>query len=325
MMIHVTNGTTEGSILSTDLTPFEWNVFNLYLSISQFGVAMFVMISGALFLSRDIPIRRIYSRNIFRMFTAFVFWSFIFAFRGYMKNGDALKALSAFVHGEPHMWFMFMITGLYMMIPFLKKITESETLTKYFLVLSLVFAFIVPSTAKIVGIFSEHYGDAVKQLSGRLSIGFVTGFSGYFVLGYVLSNAEISPKAERVIYLAGIVSTIAAIFLTSWASRFIGKTSFAFFGSLTVNVLLQTTALFVFFVKHCERESKIIRKLSQYAFGAYLVHWKVQPLLYNRLGITQTMFHPLIAVPFTTAMVFLVSFAISAVVNHIPVLKKYVV
>ena len=69
---------------------------------------------------------------------------------------------------------------------------------------------------------------------------------------------------------------------------------------------------------------KIIRKLSEYSFGAYLIH----PAFVNivgRLGLKALTFTPVISVPLTTAIVFLLSFGISAVLNHIPVIKKYIV
>ena len=56
-----------------------------------------------------------------------------------------------------------MIVGLYMIIPFLKKIVASEFLTKYFLVLSLIFAFVIPETVNIVMLISEKYGLFLKK------------------------------------------------------------------------------------------------------------------------------------------------------------------
>ncbi len=39
--------------LSTDVNGYDWKVFNFYDSIVRWGVPVFVMISGALFLGRD--------------------------------------------------------------------------------------------------------------------------------------------------------------------------------------------------------------------------------------------------------------------------------
>ena len=55
------------------------------------------------------------------------------------------------------MWFLFMITGLYMILQFTRVIAGSEFLTKYFLVLMLIFSVILPEPARIISVFSEKY------------------------------------------------------------------------------------------------------------------------------------------------------------------------
>ena len=45
----------------TDVNSFTWQTFNFFDSIVRWGVPVFVMISGSLFLSRDIPIKVIYN------------------------------------------------------------------------------------------------------------------------------------------------------------------------------------------------------------------------------------------------------------------------
>lgn len=125
---------------TTDIHAFEWEAINFYDSIVRWTVPIFVMISGALFLSRDIPVRKIYSKYIFRIFTAFVFWAFLHVCLDYVDMG--ILGID-FIQGRfLHMWFLFIIAGLYMIVPFVKKIAESEFLTKYFLVIAFFFAFL---------------------------------------------------------------------------------------------------------------------------------------------------------------------------------------
>lgn len=63
----------------TDVISFEWNVFNFYDSIVRWAVPVFVMISGALFLSREYSIKKIYGKNILRILVAF-FWVIVLCF-----------------------------------------------------------------------------------------------------------------------------------------------------------------------------------------------------------------------------------------------------
>lgn len=308
-----------------DINSYSWNVFSFYGAISQWGVGLFTMISGALFLSKDIELTKIYSKYILRIATAFIFWSFIYALRYYTTSGDFFYALSNFIKGYSHLWFLFMIVGLYMIIPFLKKIAASDFLMKYFLVLSFIFAFIIPETVDIIMLFSERYGLFLKNYFDGFNMHFVMGFTSYFIFGYFLNKIEISKKAERIIYVLGASGFFASV-LMSYAFSLIKNEVFAS-SSHTVNVLFEVMSVFVFFRLHypkSERLIKIFRVLSQYAFGAYLVHTAVIAF-FHKLIFNPLSFNPLFSVPVIAVMVFIISFAISAVLNHIPIVKKYIV
>ncbi|MBQ3446870.1 MAG: acyltransferase family protein [Synergistaceae bacterium] len=309
---------------TTDVHSFDWLAMNFWDSLVRWPVSVFVMISGALFLSRDIPAKKLYTKYIFRIFTAFVFWSLVYACRAYVKNGDALKAFAQFLTGYYHMWFLWMIAGLYAVVPFMRKIAESGTLTKYFLVMSFVFAFVLPETVEIISLFSEEYGKFAGKLAGMPMLEFVGGFTGYFLLGYFLSTAKISRRAERVIYAAGVVSVIVCVILSSAVSLAQDSPSSIFYGNLTVTTLCEAVAVFVFFREKLNFPVRFIRQLSQYSFGAYLVHAAVINLL-GKMGLHSLTFCPVISIPVIAAIVFVISFTISAILNHIPVLKKYIV
>ena len=68
-----------------------------------------------------------------------------------------------------------------------------------------------------------------------------------------------------------------------------------------------------------------IQKLSKYCFGAYLVHALVLERLNDQMGLNSLSFHPVFSIICITVIVFTISFAISAVLNCIPVIKKYMV
>ena len=314
--------------LEASVRSFEWQVFNFYDSLVRFGVPVFVMISGALFLNPDkyIPVKKLYTKYIFRIAAAFVFWSFLYAARMYMKTGDIVAAVSHFLAGHYHLWFMYMIIGLYMIVPFVRQIAESKALTKYFLVLALIFALILPEAADVISVFSEKWAESLRNIIRyELYVYFAAGYTGYFLLGYVLDRADISPKLERMIYLAGIIGAGMTILMSSYASLLKNEPQGLFYNELSVNVLLESAAVFVFFKQHYNHENKIVLKLSQYSFGAYLVHALILALMREYTGLHTLTFSPVISVPVIAVIVFIISFIISAILNHIPVLKKYIV
>ena len=313
---------------STDVHSYEWNILNFYHGgIVRFAVPSFIMISGALFLSRDNSLKKIFSKYIFRITVAFIFWSFIYSLAIYLLTGDIVKALTHFIKGHYHLWFLFMITGLYMLVPFLKKIAASEFLMKYFLVLSFIFAFVIPESVQLIMLFSEKYALFIKKFFDGFHMHFVLGFTGYFILGYYLDNIAISKRVERIIYLLGILGFTATIIMSVMDSLMTNKPSQIFYGNLTVNVLLESVAVFVFFKLHYPKSEKLIkifRVLSQYTFGAYLVHAVVIGSIHTFI-INPLSFNPLFSVPLIAVITFIISFIISGILNHIPVLKKYIV
>ena len=314
--------------LEASVSSFEWQVFNFYDSLVRFGVPVFVMISGALFLNpeKTIPVKKLYTKYIFRIAVVFVFWSFIYAARGYIKTGDMTKATDNFLKGHYHMWFLYMIIGLYMIVPFVRQIAESKALTKYFLVLALIFASILPECANIISVFSAKWADLLRNiLYCELYVYFAAGYTGYFLLGYVLYRTDISPKLEKIIYLAGIIGTVMTILMSSYVSLLKNEPIAFFYNELSVNVLLESAAVFVFFKQHYNHENKIVLKLSQYSFGAYLVHALILALMREYTGLHTLTFSPVISVPMIAVIVFIISFIISAILNHISVLKKYIV
>ena len=48
----------------------DWYISNIYLSAVRWAVPVFVMISGTLFLLRDVSIKKLYRNNILRMATS---------------------------------------------------------------------------------------------------------------------------------------------------------------------------------------------------------------------------------------------------------------
>lgn len=134
---------------NVDVNSREWFVFNFYDSIARWGVPVFVMISGALFLSKKtISIKTLFFKYVLRMLTAFVVWSFIYylvvpneiveRFIGLFRPGKLEKFINIST-SHYHLWFVPMIAGIYICLPIIRKISEDEKISNYFLIISFVF------------------------------------------------------------------------------------------------------------------------------------------------------------------------------------------
>ena len=170
------------------------------------------MINGAIFLQRDIPIKKIYSKYIKRMVIAFIVWSL---FYGIFEEGGPGDKARAFIEGHYHMWFVLMIIGIYMCIPIIKPIVKSELLMKYFLVLSLIFTFAIPEIFKIAydtGSYTLRLlADSGNAVISDVNMYMVLGYVSYFILGYYVNNKDLSKKMRYNIYLLGLLGFVFTI------------------------------------------------------------------------------------------------------------------
>lgn len=158
----------------------EWQILNFYDSLVRWAVPVFVMISGALFLSKEISIRTLYLKHVLRMIIAFVVWSFVYAIC--QKGGyDFSEHKVMWLAGHYHMWFIPMIIGLYIMIPIIKYIVRDEKITHYFLILAAMFSFLLPTLFRLVGDFGNKALLGIlavaKDNIGGMNIHLVAGFS----------------------------------------------------------------------------------------------------------------------------------------------------
>jgi len=310
---------------------FEWNVFNVFDSTTRWTVPVFVMISGALFLDRNYSVEKIYGKYILRMVTSFVFWSAIYAiFNLVGANSSFKEALWSMLTGPVHMWFLFMIVGLYMIIPIVRHLISSEKIMKYFLVLGCIFTSCIPTLLDICVYICPKLKKLADSILSDMDFHLTIGFVFYFVLGFYLSKADISKKMQNMIYLGGICGLLITIVMTSVISLLTGEVKVDFYGNFTINVLLESVAVFVFFkykvaIKQTKTNIALITRMSKYSFGVYLVHMLVIGELNEVLKFNTLSFNPILSIPVIAIIVFAVSYIISGILNHIPILKKYVV
>lgn len=316
---------------TTDVNGIEWQTFNFYDSIVRWAVPVFLMISGALFLQREIPVKKLYSKYIFRMITAFIAWSLFYAVKVFIAGNGIVSTIENFVTGHYHMWFLFMIVGIYMCIPFIRMLVKKEQMMKYFLLLSFIFSFVIPQVMTLVTDFSPEFiikvANTFHSDISSMGMSFVEGYIFYFVLGYYINSIELNRKQRICIYSIGILGCALTIILDLIVALKTQSPCGNYYGNFTINVFMESLAIFVFFKYlnlNNEKFNKLMFKMSKFSFGAYLVHAFVIELL-GYFGINTLMLNPFISVPLIGIFVFLISFLISYICNNIPFINIYFV
>ncbi len=327
---------TSGTLyrVTAPITSFNWQVSNIYSTSGKFSICIFMMVSGMLFLNpkKDITIKALYRKNILRIVSAFIFWSVAYALFGLwvkiQMNGFSDGYMHSFfidvVNGNYHMWFCYMIIGIYMIVPFLRLISGNENLMKYYLILSIIFVSIIPVLQQLPDSVSVPVTIVVTQLK----LNFVLGWVGIFILGYYLSYCNITKKAEVIIYILGTLSLILTIILNSLLSVRNNQNYEGLYELTNINILLTAMAVFIYFrlhvskVEFSERSKKFILLLSECSFGVYFVHVFII-ILFQQYALAQKLFNAVIAVPVLSAGVFIFSTILIYFFRKIPFARDY--
>lgn len=133
-----------------EVDTFDWMVTNFYDCATRWGVPVFVMISGALFLdpNRPQPLRKLWAKNILHLCVIILFWGLVnallYKLPSSLSFASALAVVKEIVFGPVHFWFLFMLLGLYILVPIIRCITANKQAMEYFLVIGLIVNVVFP-------------------------------------------------------------------------------------------------------------------------------------------------------------------------------------
>ncbi len=323
-----------------DVTFGQWSVFNFYDSLAQWAVPMFIMLSGILFLDKDreFSIKRLYTHSVFRIVVAFLIWSFLYGlYQVHTEGGGIARVIALTFEGHYHMWFLYMITGLYVITPLLRKLTLKEM--KYFLILSYILCFVMPTLIEFKNaakIFMEE--GMLTMAADRLFLPYEKfmeylkiDYLFYYIAGYYLSHTPISKKSYKTLLLLSVISVIFTVSFSAFVTLFKGS-AYGIYDPFTVNMSLVTIGIFIFVKERFSGEKtvgkgfgKAVSFISQMSFGIYLAHPMLLELLNNELSVNTLSFSPVLSVPVITVSVFTMSALITAAIKRIPYVGRYMV
>lgn len=122
-------------IINTGSTDdWEWQYANAIDSAIRWCVPVFFMLSGALLLTvkKDEPIGSFYKKRLTKVIIPLVFWSGIYLVYQIYEQGESFtlwQMTKLFLADDIyyHLWFLYVIIGLYIMAPFLRILVDHMT------------------------------------------------------------------------------------------------------------------------------------------------------------------------------------------------------
>lgn len=270
------------------------------------GVCVFFMISGALLFAKEQTMIPFYKKRFSRVAYPVLFWSVVYILIEACKTGmevtETLKhiAMVPFASQTGMMWFMYVLCGIYLVVPILSPWLTKATKREVEIVLAIwLFTTLIPYLRSLHPQFDE--------MIGRTGLLFnLSGFLGYAILGFYLSKFS-TLKVKSIKYMF-ILAFSLCLPVAVFALPYIPKEALR--GSCNIAAVSLATAIFIFFkqLKVSGAAERVLTSLAKYSFGIYLCHMLFMDPF--KQMIAPYHLHYAIQIPLTAIVVGSISFAL---------------
>lgn len=259
----------------------------IYYSLSSFAVPCFLMVSGAFILDKDdnADYAVFYKRAFDKIGVPTLIFTGLYTIQnvvehivyGNLRFESVRSIIISDLSGWPyyHMWYMFMLIGIYLLAPFVLIIKNKigyerfRKVTIVFLVYSVISA-------------CTYNGNTVNW-----DIGYVIYFLGYFMIGYVLrKEAKKNNRAGIILIILGIiVETIMALAL--YNLKILNGLDIAERLVKPLSPFTVISSLMIFYGFGCLylKKNSIIEKIAGLSFTIYMFHGGVWGAVKTFIGI----------------------------------------
>lgn len=327
-------------------------------SLMRPSVPLFAMMTGLLLLPIKMPAGEFYRRRIPRVLIPMLIWSavyylipwftgvigldksvistlFPFEFSPSQQWSDAIGNIAmipfTFNGYTTHMWYLYMLIGLYLIMPFFSAWVErnDSTLVRTYIIMWCC-SLMLPYLTQLLS--PDLFGVCAWNQFGTFY--YFAGFTGYLLLGHLLGKGNPLPSRKIIamgamLYFAGYIITYTGF------STLIAQYSYEeapdllemFWQFCSPNVVLMALGIFLAVQRvkvTSERIQKILANITKCSFGAYLMH-------YIFLGPIIIALQPLgLPTPLCVILTVLVVFALcwgvtAAIYKFAPRIARYIV
>lgn len=315
----------------------EWRVLNLYDSAVRSCVALFFMMSGALFLGREepVPLPKLLKNHVGKLLAVYLWWAMLYGLDevgpSALTSWPGLRTLlaSAFLQPKYHLWFLPAMMGVYLLVPLLYAIAKYEEgkYLPYGCALFFLFGILVRTA-----LLEPTQQTILPQLLTRVPYE-LAGYSGYFLWGHFLSKADVNRLRLRVMLplllaVIGISAQIGALYSVSQ-----GRAVPLLYGDMTLPVFLEAALIFLI-ARRLERPlaymdsgflGRALPRLSLCTMTVYLLHPFVLEHLKGWFGLYTLSFDPWLSVPALSGLIFLCCLPVGLALTKLPVVGRWLV
>ncbi len=288
-------------------------------SLVRCCVPLFVMMTGVLLLPLNTDMSSFYNKRIKRLVVPLIFWSLVLptAYYLYLKGfsthspcidpaqftGEKLghklyTFIFNFTYETTPLWYLYMLVGLYLIMPILSAWLTQATRKELKLFLGIwgftLFLPYIKMVAPMLGYMGNYghmglYGECDWNMFGTFY--YVSGFIGYLVLAYYLTKYPLDWSWRKMLsitipmFIVGGIITAYGYILTN--DYFPGNYAYLeilwFFTG--INVFMMTFPIFVIVQKLNTQPSPALSRWASLTFGIYLCHFFIVQVCYDLFGL----------------------------------------
>jgi surface polysaccharide O-acyltransferase-like enzyme len=322
-----------------DVNSGFWITCLFFDTFGRVGVPIFLMISGALLLAKEETYPSFFKKRFTRVLLPLIFWTVVYEIKvvadhHFLKGGVEWSTIYSVLRNPisgpvyDHLWFLYMVIGMYLVTPFLRRILPVLRKQDLYYLLGL-------------WIFSNVLLPLIYNYSSfklGLNIPIVTSYLGFYVLGYYLMQYQFNLKQIKIAWIAFIISYLFNVLIVWLDSNAHGKVEIFYLSHHRPGIFIQAIAAFILlehyamlaFHNFSEKKYKILAYLGSLTFGIYLLHPLVielfEGIFMGVIGIYPPAIHmlPFITIPIAAAIILLITMGIVALMQKTPVLKHFV-
>jgi len=309
----------------------SWWTVSFVVSMGHACVPIYLMLSGSFLLPKAESTANFYRKRLKRLLIPLAAWSVIYSFWdrrsiSFFFHGSNVWQLISIPLQRPehyHLWFMYVMIGLYIIMPFVGKIVLNSSGKELFVFLSL---WLVVSS--VLPILSE-YG----WLRTGTGLEMMTGFTGYLVVGYAIGRLKLSKKMGLALAAVFLINVSVTAFGTYYLSNRDNALNETFLLPLQPNVILMSISLFAlikFFIGSRPPNrllSFTVTRLRKTSYGIYLLHPLILESLYSGtygIDLHHLTIEPMLVRPVVALVVLFSSYIFVVLLQKTPVVQKIV-
>ncbi len=253
-----------------------WKESLIVECFAYWAVPIFMMLTGATLLNyrKKYSTEEFFKKRLSRTVFPWLFWSIVLLIGKVMSGQMTLENTSIRHIGylifnfkvESTYWYFGQLFPIYLCIPVISCLADNKKILWYLTGLCLIFNSILPLIK------------GITHITLSFSLTFGTSLTVFLLLGYLLSQTQLSKKQRLVLYGLGFLGGASRYVYTLLCSMAKGSTDTSIKGYAMIHSVFLAVSVFVF-IQNVDWKNfiparclNLLSQISSCSFGIYLIH-----------------------------------------------------